>query len=91
MAVAACIERTVGTYHFICSTCVLNRTDKPLIGYEPSMSNKNICCTLLKRLYRIRSEQVVHGGVGKMGSFFRVWVSGWRFGGLEIVCTEGYC
>ena len=67
MAVAACIKLTIGTYHFICSTSVLNWTYKSLIEYDPSMSNKNLCCRLLKRLYRTTSDQVVHGGVGKMG------------------------
>ena len=68
------------------------------------MSHKNLCCTLLKRLYRTSSEQVVHGGVGKMGFFsgfgylvggLKVWRFGglevWRFGGLETRCVEGYC
>ena len=66
MVVASCIELAIGTYHFICSTWVLNRIDKSLIEYDPSMSNKNLCCSLLKRLYRTTSEQVVHGGAGKM-------------------------
>ena len=70
MAVAAYIELTIGTYDFICSTWVLDLTDKSLIRYDPSMSHKNLCCTSLKRLYRTSSEQIVHGGVGKMVSFF---------------------
>ena len=70
MAVAAYIELIIGTYHCICSTWLLNWTDKSLIEYDPSMNNKNLCCRLLKRLYRISSERVVDGGVGKMGSFF---------------------
>ena len=81
MAVAACIELTIGTYHFICSTWVLNWTDKSLIEYDPSMNNKNLCCRLLKRLYRSISEQVVHGGVGKMGFFSGF---GYLVGGLEV-------
>ena len=88
MAVAACIKLTIVAYHFICSTWVLNWTDKSLIEYEPSMSNKNLCCRLLKRLYRISSEQVVHGRIGKMVSFFRVWVSGWRFGDCVLRLTN---
>ena len=91
MAVAVCITLTIGTYHFICSTWVLDWTEKSLIEYDPSMSNKNLCCTLLKRLYWTISEQVVHGGVGTMGSFFEglgIWLEVWRQCVLKITTDD---
>ena len=84
MVVTVCITLTIGTYHFICSTCVLNWTDKSSIEYDPSMSNKILCCRLLKRLYWATSEQVVHDGFIFSGFVYLV-------GGLETVCTEGDC
>lgn len=50
MALAAFIELTIGAYHFIFRTWVLNWTDKSLIEYDPSMGNKNLLLHIAKEV-----------------------------------------